>query len=66
MFERGEEDLLGANPGGVCVLLGQGDEFFRDALRFFGFGPRGRDAFVLDEGCDEITEEGLPVGGVPA
>ena len=66
MFEGGEEDLVGAEAGGVGVFLGVGYEFFGEALRFFGFGPGGRDGFVLDERGYKIAEEGLPVRGVAA
>lgn len=66
MFERGEEDLLRAEAGGVGVFLGVGDEFFGEPLRFLGFGPGRHDGFVLDEGSDEVAEEGLSVRRVSA
>lgn len=39
------------------------DHFLRYPLGFFGFGPGCGYAFVLDEGCDEVPEEGAAVGG---
>lgn len=68
--ERGEgggetnvEDLSCAATAGFGVLLAHGDEFLGEALGFFGFGPGGGDGFVLEEGSDEIPEEGLAVRG---
>ena len=58
-----EKYLLRSPPAGVCVFLAQGDEFFGEALRFFGFGPGRFDGFVRYEGGDEVAEEGLAVRG---
>lgn len=66
VLEGREEDLGGAVTGGVGVVFGVGDEFLGEALGFFGFGPGCCYGFVLYEGGDEVAEEGLPVGGVPA
>ncbi len=64
MVQGGEEDGLRAQPGGVGVFFGQRDEFFGEALRFFGFGPGGCYGLVGEEGGYQVAEEGLPVRGV--
>lgn len=60
--ERGGRGLA----RGRRIAFREGDEAFGEALGFFGFGPGGRDGFVLDEGGDEVAEEGDAVGGFAA
>lgn len=44
-----------------CIPFAQCNQFFGQALRFFGLGPCRCDGFMFDEGCDEISQEGLSV-----
>ncbi len=60
------EDLGCAATAGFGVFLAHGDELLGEALGFFGFGPGGGDGFVLEEGGDEVAEEGLAVRGCAA
>jgi len=60
------EDCLGLCARGFCVLFAERDELLGEALDFFGFGPGGGYGFLVDEGGDEVAEEGLSVGGGPA
>lgn len=57
------ENGLRAPAASVGVLFTQGDELLGEALGFFGFVPGRGDGFVLEEGGDEVAEEGLSVGG---
>ena len=58
-----EEYLFRSPSAGIGVLFAKSDEFFSKALGFFGFVPGGSDGFVRYEGGDEVSEEGLSVGG---
>ncbi len=58
-----EKDALSFPARSVGVFLPERNEFFREALGFFGFVPGGADGFVFEEGGDEVAEEGLAVGG---
>lgn len=46
----------------IGILLGHCDYFFGEPLGFFGLRPCRGDGFVLEEGGDEVAEEGLSVG----
>jgi hypothetical protein len=43
------------------VPLSQCNQFFGQALCFFCLWPGRCDGFMFDEGCDEISQEGLSV-----
>ena len=60
------EDGLSLCTRGFCVLFAERDKFLGEALDFFGFGPGGGYGFLVDEGGDEVAEEGLSVGRGPA
>lgn len=45
----------------IGVSFPQRDQLFGQPLSFFGFVPCRRDGLVLDERCDEISEEGFAV-----
>jgi hypothetical protein len=48
------------------IPLSQSNQFFGQALRFFGLGPCRGDGFMFDEGCNEVSQEGLSVRGTSA
>src|SRR5258705_5670742 len=41
------------------AALAEGDHFFSDGARGFGFGQGGGDAFVFDEAADQVCEHGI-------
>lgn len=57
------ENRLRSPSTGICIFFTQRDQFLGQPLRFFGFMPCCGDGFVLEEGGDEVAEEGLSVGG---
>lgn len=63
MFMGFVEDRLRAQPGCVCVFLAQCYQLLGETLNFFRFGEGGADGFALNQGGDEVAEEGLSVGG---
>jgi hypothetical protein len=50
----------------IGVFLRHCDYFLGEPLGFLGFRPCCGDGFVLEEGGDEVAEEGLSVGGLAA
>ena len=58
-----EEYLLRPPSTSIGVLLSESYELLGESLGFFGFGPGGFDGFMGYEGGDEVSKEGLPVGG---
>jgi hypothetical protein len=46
---------------GIGVLLAQGDQLLGQTLGFLCLGPCRGYRLVLEEGCDEVSEQGLTV-----
>lgn len=61
-----EQKSLCPVPRGLGVFLCERDEFFRHALGLFCFGVAGGDGLPVDQGGDQVAEEGLTVGRVTA
>ena len=57
------ENPLRLHPRGSSIALAERDQLFCEPLGFLGFGPCGGDGLVLEEGGDEVAEEGLTMGG---
>lgn len=64
--ETYEEDSQCPSPAGFCVLLAQRDQLLRQSLGLLGLGPCRRDGLMLEEGGDEVAEEGLSMRRLPA
>ena len=46
---------------GIGVLLAQGDQLLGQTLGFLGLGPCCGYRLILEEGCDEVSEQSLTV-----
>lgn len=55
------EDGKSLSLAGVGVLLAQGDQLLSQTLGFLGLGPCCGYRFVLEERCDEVSEQSLTV-----
>lgn len=55
------EDGESLSLAGVGVLLAQSDQLLGQTLGFLGLGPCCGYRLVLEEGCDEVSEQSLTV-----
>lgn len=55
------EDGESLSLASIGVLLAQGDQLLGQTLGFLGLGPCCGYRLVLEEGCDEVSEQSLTV-----